>query len=243
MLLLGISIISQRCLLFNCQKGAGSTEAGKPYEAKFPDRFGNVCLCYVEQPKMVALIFGFLNVIDVWNQLRQFDLGLEKKWVTTCGYFRILTTFYGFTVAEVYKLYPLVIGKRGPSQITELADELSGEMLAVAKELKKEKERTTRSGNVRTQPVEIEFSSDTSTVSSPTTGCQHQHTKVWLKGGKQMRCVWCSRVNYNLRKTTLMCLECNKGFCRESTEQFFWSHHVALGGCPPAPARGKIQKT
>ena len=242
LVIVGYKYNKSKVLTFVMSKGAASTEAGKPYEAKFPDRFGNVCVRYVDRPMMVALIFTYLNVIDVWNQLRQFDLGLEKKWVTTCGYFRILTTFYGFTVAEVYKLYPLVIGKRGPSRIADLVDELSGEMLTEAEELEKEKQRTTRSGSVRTEVVEVVVAGDTSTVSSPTTTPQHQHTKLWLKGGKQARCVWCSRVNFALKKTTMMCIECNKGFCRDNTGRFCWSHHVALGGCPLAPARGKIQE-
>ena len=33
----------------------------------------------------------------------QFDLGLEKKWVTQNGYFRLYTTLLGMTVTDTWK--------------------------------------------------------------------------------------------------------------------------------------------
>ena len=55
-----------------------------------------------------------------------------------------------------------------------------------------------------------------------------QHTKIVLKGGKQLRCMWCSRVNLIERKTTLICQECCKGFCRDKNNGLScWSHHIA----------------
>ena len=68
-----------KILLLVMSKGAGSTVAGNPYHAKFPDRYGNVCVRYVERPKCLATYFERSNVIDVWNQLRQFDLAMEKS--------------------------------------------------------------------------------------------------------------------------------------------------------------------
>ena len=35
-----------------------------------------------------------------------------------------------------------------------------------------------------------------------------------------------------------MCQECGKGFCQDCSGLSCWSHHVALGGVPAAPARG-----
>ena len=40
------------------------------------------------------------------------------------------------------------------------------------------------------------------------------YTIEFLKGGNQVRCIWCSCVNLIGRKTTLKSLECNNGFCR-----------------------------
>ena len=56
------------------------------------------------------------------------------------------------------------------------------------------------------------------------------HTQEFLTGGKQLQCIWYSRVNFLERKTTLRCLECKKGFCRNH----FWSHHIVHGGVPVA---------
>ena len=64
------------------------------------------------------------------------------------------------------------------------------------------------------------------------------HTKLKLEGGKQVRYIWCSRVNLCERKATLKCVECNKGFCRDENGCSCWLHHVALGGVPKAPKRG-----
>lgn len=61
------------------------------------------------------------------------------------------------------------------------------------------------------------------------------HTKIYLKN-RQVRCIWCSRVNPVEKKTT--CKECGKGFCQDSSGLSCWSDHVAIGGVPAAPARG-----
>mgnify|MGYP006062813603 CR=1 FL=1 len=65
------------------------------------------------------------------------------------------------------------------------------------------------------------------------------HTKVALKAGKQLRCIWCSRIHLiSDRKATIMCKECGVGFCRDETGRACWSHHIAYGGIPEAPSRG-----
>ena len=79
------------------------------------------------------------------------------------------------------------------------------------------------------------------TTVSSITACtgNKQQPKIILKVGKQLRCMWCSRVNLLERKTTIMCQECGKGFCRDENNGLScWSHHVALGGVPKAPRYG-----
>ena len=235
---IGYKYNKKKVLTFVCSKGAGSTEAGKPYEAKFPDRFGNVCVRHVGRPCVINTFFSYCSIIDNWNQMRQFELALEKKWVTQDGYFRLYTTFLGFDMAEVYKVMPNVVGET-PRNILELADEVVVEMLEEAEELEKQ------SNQQEPAPDEIILQVNGTTISSATSSSsivKIQHTQEWLKWGKQVRCVWCSRVNFSVRKTTLLCIECNKGFCRDSSGRNCWSHHLALGGCPKAPERGMIQK-
>jgi hypothetical protein len=67
------------------------------------------------------------------------------------------------------------------------------------------------------------------------------HTKVILKRGQQVRCIWCSRVNLKESKTTMKCLECDRGFCRDGCKEY-WSHHVALGGISKPPPRGSLKR-
>ena len=88
---------------------------------------------------------------------------------------------------------------------------------------------------------EITIETTSQTSASPLTACtgNKEHTNVILKKGKQLRCMWCSRVNLIERKTTLKCLECGKGFCRDENNGLScWSHHVALGGVPKSPRYG-----
>ena len=54
------------------------------------------------------------NTIDCHNQSRQFDLRLEKHWVTCCGYFRIATTLIGMTITDCWLAYKFHLGKRHP---------------------------------------------------------------------------------------------------------------------------------
>jgi hypothetical protein len=43
-------------------------------------------------------------MIDKYNQVRQSELGLEKRWLTQNPYFRLHTTIIGFNVVDFYKL-------------------------------------------------------------------------------------------------------------------------------------------
>jgi len=64
------------------------------------------------------LFFKHSNSVDRINHGRQFELALEKKWVTQDCYFRLMSTFYGLGVTDskhfmvLHKLFPLSIRKR-----------------------------------------------------------------------------------------------------------------------------------
>lgn len=59
---------------------------------------------FVARPQVISDYFGVSNNIDTHNHLRQFELALEKKWVTTDPYFRIVTTVFGFNNTDAYLL-------------------------------------------------------------------------------------------------------------------------------------------
>jgi hypothetical protein len=77
---------------------AGSTRSRKKYEMKYTDDHGNVCVCLVEHPDIISNFFEGSNSIDKHNQSRQFDIALEKTWLTQDPYFRLATTLIGMNV-------------------------------------------------------------------------------------------------------------------------------------------------
>ena len=88
-------------------KGAGSTNPGEPYQARFPDKFGNVCSREVARPEILSNYFKYSNCVDLHNQARQFDLALEKKWVTQNGYFRLYMSMLRMVVIDAWKALKL----------------------------------------------------------------------------------------------------------------------------------------
>ena len=59
---------------------------------------------HVARPDILSHYFKYPNVVDLHNQARQFDLALEKKWVTHSGYFCLYTTMLGMAVVDTWKL-------------------------------------------------------------------------------------------------------------------------------------------
>ena len=57
---------------------AGATRHGEPYEGRFPDKFGNICIRHVARPEIISNYFLYFNFVDLHNQGRQFNLALEK---------------------------------------------------------------------------------------------------------------------------------------------------------------------
>jgi hypothetical protein len=59
----------------------------------------------VQRPDVISRYFNDSNVIDSHNQSRQFELALEKRWITNCGWFRVVTTLLGMTVTDCWRAY------------------------------------------------------------------------------------------------------------------------------------------
>ena len=76
---IGYKYNKKKTLVFLTTKGAGSTEKEEPYEVRFPDKYGNLCVRHVSMPQVISLCFNHSNVVDVHNQSRQADSSLEKK--------------------------------------------------------------------------------------------------------------------------------------------------------------------
>ncbi len=79
-------------------EGAAPTTEGEPYVSQWADEHRNVLTRDVFRPAAVSRYFMTFNFVDIHDQRRQHELGLETKWVAKgedAGKFRILTTIKG----------------------------------------------------------------------------------------------------------------------------------------------------
>jgi len=104
-------------LYFIMSEGAGSTSLGQPYEMKYTDNHGNICVRFVDRPDFISRYFSNSNTVDTHNHVRQSELMLEKKWLTKDPYFRLTTTLIGMSVTDAWRLayYHSVIDKKRAS--------------------------------------------------------------------------------------------------------------------------------
>ena len=96
--------------------------------------------------------------------------------MTQCGYFRLFTSFLGFTVADVYKVLPFVTGET-PKNILELVDNMTMEMIEEADALENKKTAPTKATPEGITCATAEVSS----ISSPTVALKTEHTHVCMK--------------------------------------------------------------
>ena len=59
LVIIGYKYNKKKVLTFVMTRGVGSTEKGEPYEARFPDKYGNLCIRHVARPECISnfLIF------------------------------------------------------------------------------------------------------------------------------------------------------------------------------------------
>lgn len=107
LLAIGYKYNKRKVLCFLATKGAGHMGAGTPYVQRWKDDNNNTQTRYIARPEIIAKYFEHCNVIDAHNQSRQFDLKLEKHWVTNCGFFRIVTSIFGMCVTDAWKALKL----------------------------------------------------------------------------------------------------------------------------------------
>ena len=69
----------KKVLCFVSSRDTGSTKAGDPYEARFPGKYGNVCVRHIMRPKNISNYSKYSNFVALHNQSRQFELAIEKR--------------------------------------------------------------------------------------------------------------------------------------------------------------------
>ena len=104
LLSIGYKYNKSNILTFVFTHGAGSTEEGRPYQARFPDIFGNAHTRNAPRPKVLNTYYDDAVLVDSHNQARHIFLGLEECWVTQNPYFRIWTTFLGMCMTDLWKI-------------------------------------------------------------------------------------------------------------------------------------------
>jgi len=100
----GYRYSTKKTLSFVMTPGAGSTRKGAPYEMKFPTDHGNVGVRHVDRPDVISKYFKDSNCVDRHNQVRQFKVKIEKRFVTFNPYFRLFSTLIGINVTDCWKL-------------------------------------------------------------------------------------------------------------------------------------------
>lgn len=128
---IGYKYNARKVICFVCHKDAGDTEITDHYEAKWKD-FNNTMSRIVPRPTVVGDYFRSSNTIDCHNEMRQFFLKLEKHWITTDGFFRIITTFFGICITDAWNAYKHHIGKNHRHRdvsIIDFADMLLQDLL------------------------------------------------------------------------------------------------------------------
>ena len=73
-------------------KGFGNTEPGDHYLFICPENYSNISVSPVVPPHFMDSYLNACNEIDNNNSMQQYDLVLEKYWVSQTDYIKLLTT-------------------------------------------------------------------------------------------------------------------------------------------------------
>ena len=246
----GYKYNTKKVLTFVATVGAGSSRRGnQPYKAGYNDTYGNVCYRDVGRPQILCTYFNHSNVVDIHNQMRQHNLALEESWVTANGYFRLFTTFVGFTVTDLFLLKEKRAGNKDDlrenrERIVDFSSDVSESLLDMATTLQREDGGFSDEDSNGVSEAIVTIESGETCVSSVTDEFHHAHTEIYLcqavqplrPNGRrlptQARCMWCARVEKIVRKTRLKCKQCDVGFCKKETGRKCWDRHVANDGPP-----------
>ena len=112
----------------------------------------------MDRPEVISDFFRDANCIDQHNHVRQFELALEKKWITHDCYFRLTTTKIGIDVTDTWhlmhwhRLFPFAVMQRfnfaedgnRNMPIRTFAGSLAAQLLKKAKVLEEEQSLLTK---------------------------------------------------------------------------------------------------
>ena len=90
----GYKYKSQKVLESIYTEGSVSTNPGSTYLSHFPDTYYNISIIPVFHTCILVRYFNTCNYIERHNKIQNYDLELDKYWVSQSGYFRLALTFY-----------------------------------------------------------------------------------------------------------------------------------------------------
>ena len=103
---IGYKYNTWKVLSFIVTEDAGSTQAGLPYLSKYANQFTNIAIHPIDRTIVMSKCFSAVNEVEYHNKSRQYDLALEKFWVTHCGWMRLcITVSMGITITNFWKLF------------------------------------------------------------------------------------------------------------------------------------------
>jgi hypothetical protein len=161
-------------LFFVCTRNAGSTAKGAEYVMKYTDGYGNICTHLVDCPDLIAKFFASSNVIDTHNQLRQFLLALEKKWLTQNAYFHLASTYLGINVVDTYhlannhRIINVAANDEKKMSLCTFAGILANQLITQAEQLSMEPSAQFKDDNETLPTISVTEKSPTSRLSSIT---------------------------------------------------------------------------
>ena len=91
-LAIGYEYNYRKFLGFIAAKVSGSTEPGDPYLYRFPEMYYNVSVRPIVCPHLLGRYYNARNAIYNHNRMHQYDIALDKYWVTQSGFFTLATT-------------------------------------------------------------------------------------------------------------------------------------------------------
>lgn len=194
--------------------GAGkTTNSPRPYMQRFTDNFGNICEKFVSRNDLAGFYFQHCNVIDTHNNERQYQLRLEKKWLTRDPFFRVCTTLVAFAVTDAYRLYKFNNNdKKTQIGVLKFANILAGQLIS---------NRRLISDNLfNNRKIRERLSVNNFTDKR---GVEHilrrsENVKVSVKTGKMYRpardCVMCKLTNRR-SQTVFYCNKCMVPLCND----------------------------
>ena len=207
LLAIGYKYNRRKVLFFVATRGAGTTTAGDPYVQRWADEHGNLCVREIPRPTILSEYFSASNGVDLHNQSRQSDLGLEDRWQTKDCWFRLHTTLFGMVVTDCWKAVRHHVGRHHRlhnSTIMDFADEMSYALLTNGLRDEQIPSRVSeRHANV-TNPLAYEAS----TAHLPV-----QYPKAWNGKRPQHRCRFCLVKTGMQNWTTYYCNKCEVPLC------------------------------